>query len=392
MKKLQQFLFVILLLVPGASLAQETPASLQAPHIIITEIMHNPNVLSEDVLRDTEGEWFELYNASEVAIDLSGWTIKDAGVDSIMISPDSSFFIPSHQAVVLCQNSDQSKNGDFPCDYVYLKMLLDNNGDEIILFDAAGSEIDRVEYDGGSEFPSQVGASIYFTGMWRDDNNDGSLWAISTERAPNFQNDDCMMCVDFGSPGMVSGTFLPVELASFSATGDGADVSLNWETASELNNAGFEVEQLVDGHFATIGWVAGAGTTDASQRYHFEVQNTQPGLNIFRLKQVDFDGTLSYSERVHVMVAIEQNFVDAPYPNPFNPETTISFGIARAQQVRVEVVDMLGRRVATAFDGPAQANTRYDVRISGAHLPSGRYLVHVIGESFSKAHSIYLVK
>lgn len=392
MKTLLQIGFFLLVMLPGSSLAQHTPAASQAPHIIITEIMFNPNVLSEDVLRDTEGEWFELYNASEVAIDLSGWTVKDAGVDSIAISPDAPFLIPSHEAVVLCQNNDQRMNGDFPCDYVYLKLLLDNNGDELILHSANGIEIDRVEYDNGTIFPSQTGASIYFTGTWQDNNNDGSLWAVSTERAPNFENDDCEMCVDLGSPGMVSASFLPVELASFAATLDGSRVLLNWETASELNNAGFEVEQLVDGRFATTGWVSGAGTTDAAQAYRFEVQDPQPGINIFRLKQIDFDGTVSYSERVSVMVTIEENFVAAPYPNPFNPETTISFGTARDQQVRVEVVDMLGRRVATAFDGPAQASTRYDVRISGANLSSGRYLVRVVGESFSRTHSIYLVK
>jgi hypothetical protein len=95
---------------------------------------------------------------------------------------------------------------------------------------------------------------------------------------------------------------------------------------------------------------------------------------------------------LNLTVDVEGYFVERPYPNPFNPETTVAFGVDRDQRVTVELVDLLGRRVHQAFDGQATAHRSYRVRLSGDGLPSGRYLVHIRGESFRETHAVYLVK
>lgn len=382
MKKLLFIAFVLFCTIP-------VYAQPVLPPIVITEIMQNP-----DELRDTEGEWFEIYNAGSFHVNLSGWTIVDDKTDSHVISPFNPLFIAPGQVLVFCQNANETENGDFSCDYVYKSVILDNNADELVLRNVEGQEVDRVAYDGGPGFPSPLGASMFFKGHWTDDNNDGSLWEASFERLPNYENDDCPTCMDYGSPGQVDlSTLLPVELVSFGVTVDGDRAILKWETATELNNAGFQIEyRQADGTFSAAGWVNGAGTTNDARSYTFSVDRLAHGAHVFRLKQVDFDGAYAYSDEVAATIQVEVSYVKKPYPNPFNPETSIVFGVARDQQVLVEVVDMLGRRVKLAFEGWATANEPHQLRISGAGLPSGRYMIRVAGESFQETHSIYLVK
>lgn len=93
-----------------------------------------------------------------------------------------------------------------------------------------------------------------------------------------------------------STTPLPVELISFTARAIGEEVSLEWETASEVNNERFEIQRTIDGeNYEILGELKGAGTTTEPQHYTFLDTDPFVGINYYRLKQVDYDGAFEYS-------------------------------------------------------------------------------------------------
>ena len=124
---------------------------------------------------------------------------------------------------------------------------------------------------------------------------------------------------------------IPVELTSFTATTNGKEVILNWSTATELNNQGFEIQRSTEGEeFFTVGFVNGHGTTTEQQNYSYADRNLDDGKYYYRLKQVDYDGSYEYSDVVEVdFRAFNSYLLEQNYPNPFNPTTTIGFGITK---------------------------------------------------------------
>ena len=142
--------------------------------IIITEIMNDPNAVS-----DTNGEWFEVYNTTNAPIDMNGWTIKDDGTDNHVIG--SSVVVPPMSYAVLGRNDNASQNGGVTVNYEYSSFILGNSGDEVVLL-CGGNEIDRVNYDGGPNFPDPTGASMNLDpGSFNATaNNTGSNWCEST--------------------------------------------------------------------------------------------------------------------------------------------------------------------------------------------------------------------
>jgi hypothetical protein len=195
---------------------------------------------------------------------------------------------------------------------------------------------------------------------------------------------------------------LPVELIAFEALRDGDTVHLTWETASETNNAGFEIQRIsknveADGHppdvWQILDFVEGYGTTDEAQTYSYRVDELAPGTHRFRLKQIDYDGTHEYSPEVEVAVGVAGTYrMSAAYPNPFNPQTSFSLAVARAQQVEIAVYDVLGRRVEVLFDGEMAANQSRAFVWKARDRPSGLYFIRVIGERFAETRQVTLVK
>jgi len=143
--------------------------------LIITEIMQNPSVVN-----DSDGEWFEIYNTTETAIDLNGWYIKDNDTDEHYITYGGALSIEAHSYLVLGRNANTATNGNVQIAYQYSGVDLANGADEIVLVAADGvTEITRVEYDGGPSWPDPTGASMYFTGQAKDATNDHTNWDIS---------------------------------------------------------------------------------------------------------------------------------------------------------------------------------------------------------------------
>ena len=168
-----------------------------------------------------------------------------------------------------------------------------------------------------------------------------------------------------------SATPLPVELTTFTATAEGtAAVRLAWATASEKNSAYFGVERSADGHvFAALGTVAAAGSSNSARSYGF-VDAKLPGAArlYYRLRQVDVDGTVTYSP-VRAVTPAPTGAGLALFPNPAHPGLTILTGAVPGTVVTV--FDALGRHVATA---PVDAVGTAALALP-AGLPAGIYLV-----------------
>jgi hypothetical protein len=181
---------------------------------------------------------------------------------------------------------------------------------------------------------------------------------------------------------------LPVELVSFRGTATAQGVQLTWQTATELNNAGFEVRRKTAGEdFVTIASyrfdpsLRGKGTTSSTTTYSFVDATVEAGKTYtYRLRSVDYDGTIhDYAQTVSVEVrepvqarvyeyALEQN-----YPNPFNPTTTIRYSLKETGKVSVRVYDVMGREVKVLVDG-VQGAGEYSVVMDATGLSSGVYV------------------
>ncbi|PSQ55545.1 MAG: hypothetical protein BRD28_00370 [Bacteroidetes bacterium QH_10_64_37] len=187
---------------------------------------------------------------------------------------------------------------------------------------------------------------------------------------------------------------LPVELSGFDATVSGETARLAWATAGETNNAGFHVEHRGPEaeRFASAGFVEGHGTTDAPQQYRFRTDPLDPGRHVFRLRQVDLDGTATRSDTVAVQVRLAEAAEMAVAPNPVRTRATVSLRVRAEQAVTVTLYDVLGRRVRTVHDGPMAPGRDHAFQVDASGLSSGLYLLRADGEQFQRTHRITVVR
>ncbi|MGA9294321.1 MAG: YCF48-related protein [Ignavibacteriaceae bacterium] len=191
---------------------------------------------------------------------------------------------------------------------------------------------------------------------------------------------------------------LPVELASFSVTSKGNNIELNWMTATEVNNKGFEIERKTDNIWKTIGFVSGKGTTTNRSKYYYtdDLKNLScSGSIAYRLKQVDYNGTYKYSNEVAVQVnssPVEYSLMQN-YPNPFNPSTVIRYAVKENTHVILKIFDMLGREVSTLLDEEKPAGT-YTMNFDAARagLSSGTYIYTIRAGDFVQTKKMLLLK
>ncbi|HRN26156.1 MAG TPA: T9SS type A sorting domain-containing protein [Ignavibacteriaceae bacterium] len=190
---------------------------------------------------------------------------------------------------------------------------------------------------------------------------------------------------------------VPVELTSFAATTDNKNVNLNWSTATELNNSGFQIERSNGSEYQVVGFVAGHGTTTDVQNYSYTDQNVKAGSYTYRLKQVDFNGTFEYSDAIEVEVlGIKEFALGQNYPNPFNPSTKINFSLAVDSKVSLKIFDVLGQEVATLINGQLAAGSQ-EVSFNASSLNSGVYFYRIDadgidGQKFSSVRKMILTK
>ena len=191
----------------------------------------------------------------------------------------------------------------------------------------------------------------------------------------------------------------PVELASFTAQKAPNSVSgallLKWQTASETNNLGFDVERSIgtETNWQKIGFLEGHGTTSETRLYEFVDEDaTTEGAYYYRLKQNDTNGAFEYSSTIKVEVTAPSEFsLLQNYPNPFNPSTQIVFRLKEDVQVNLTVFDLLGREVATVVNETMKAGS-HKVSFDASDLGAGIYFYSLQAGSFHEMKKMTLIK
>ena len=201
-------------------------------------------------------------------------------------------------------------------------------------------------------------------------------------------------------------TPIPIQLASFTATPTSEGyVLLEWMTLSETNNYGFEVQRRPESEpqYETLAnsFIPGHGTTLEPHYYSYTDNTVTLGQWWYRLKQIDLDGTIHYTDGIQVDVltnvegeeqplptafALEQN-----YPNPFNPSTQIQFALSKESHVKLEIYNALGERIATLVDETRQVGY-YSERFDASNLASGLYFYRIQAGDFVDTKKLLLLK
>jgi hypothetical protein len=199
-----------------------------------------------------------------------------------------------------------------------------------------------------------------------------------------------------GAGGIVLATesAVPVELTSFTASAIVNSVKLEWITATETNNSGFEIyRSLTNDNFKTIGFVAGHGTTTKVNNYSFLDEKLQSGIYSYKLVQIDYDGTTSETDIVKVeLITQPKGFsLDQNFPNPFNPATNISFTLPAAGETKLRIFNAIGEEIVTLVDEFREAGT-YKLNFNASNLTSGVYYYRIESADFTSMKKMILLR
>ena len=201
---------------------------------------------------------------------------------------------------------------------------------------------------------------------------------------------------------------LPVELSSFTASTNQSEVNLKWQTKTEVNNYGFEVERKVGGresgvgNWEKIGFVQGHGNSNSPKDYSLTDKNPSGGSKFrYRLKQIDNGGKFEYSNEVEAEIVPNEFKLFQNYPNPFNPVTNIKFALPKAAKVTLVVYNLVGEKVATILNEDKEAGF-YEVKFSArggsasggeaSNLSSGVYIFRLTANDFVQTKKMTLIK
>lgn len=202
---------------------------------------------------------------------------------------------------------------------------------------------------------------------------------------------------------------LPVELTSFTALSSGSKILLNWQTATEVNNYGFEIQRKeINDEWKKLAFVNGHGNSNSPKSYSYDDNNPTGGSKIrYRLKQIDIDGKFEYSDEVEVAYVPKEFTLYQNYPNPFNPATKIKYTIPqtypliptregmeqseRGVLVVLKIYDILGKEIATLVN-EKQSPGNYEVTFDAGNLPSGVYLCKIQAGSYVKIKKMMLIR
>lgn len=354
-------------------------------------------IISEYVEGSSNNKAIEIYNGTSSLVDLAAGSYKlefyfNGAVTALTtinltgtIAAGNVFVVASSSASATILNlANQTSSANF------------YNGDDAVVLKKGAAILDvigQVGFDPGTEWGSGLTSTA-----------DNTLRRKSTvtqgDTNPNDVFDPSIEWIGYATDtfdGLGNPSPLPVELTSFIAKVSGNKVLLNWETATELNNFGFDVERIKnDGisvsNWNKVGFVPGNGNSNSLKSYSFTDNNIQPGKYSYRLKQIDNDGTLEYSNAVDVVVSNPDLFeLHQNYPNPFNPITKISFVIPQNSFVELKVFNLLGQEIASLVSEEKPAGT-YELNWNATDLPSGVYIYKMKAGEYIETRKMVLLK
>jgi len=189
-------------------------------------------------------------------------------------------------------------------------------------------------------------------------------------------------------------TPFPVELVSFSARISDTEIILNWLTATEVNNYGFEIQRSVktDG-WEVLGFVEGHGNSNSPKEYTFlDSEINSAGTYSYRLKQIDNDGSYEFSKAIEVNFGSPNNYeLSQNYPNPFNPSTTISFNLPKSGVATLKVYNLMGEEIKSLVEGYREAGI-HTFNFNAEGYPSGMYLYSLSTNGYTETKKMLLMK
>ncbi|HPO56856.1 MAG TPA: T9SS type A sorting domain-containing protein [Ignavibacteriaceae bacterium] len=362
--------------------SESTPVMKKA---LNSDILHQENnsVLINPESVNLSGVFF--YNLFEGSVPPPGWTLKnpDGGITFRSVNGVNGPSVAGNKAIFL-SFYDYSASGQK--DTLVTKVFSGLLSSDTVRFDYAyapysGSYPDRLTVklstDGGLTFPYTVFDKA------------GATLATTTSTTNSFVPTSPSQWQTYA---YALDMIVPVELNSFSGVADGNNVRLEWTTASEKNNLGFEIQKKFNSQFVTVGFVEGMGTSATENVYSFVDMDLQNGSYAYRLRQVDYNGSYEFSQQVEVEVAGLSGFaLSQNYPNPFNPETVIAFTLPEKSAVKLEVFNSIGEKVAELFNGNKEAGNHRLV-FNASNLPSGIYLYRLSAGANVQSKKLLLLK
>ena len=249
-------------------------------------------------------------------------------------------------------------------------------------------------------------ASNNSLGIYRSSNN-GSTWTMVNSGLSDI-NITCLYIygaqiyagTQSGKIFMADVSTLPVELNNLNASGSNDYIVLKWQTATEKNNYGFDVERrnITDCPISTpnswkkIGFISGHGTSNAPNEYSYSDLKLSSGRYSYRLKQIDNDGTYKYSLEVEVDIPLPKSYcLFQNFPNPFNPSTMITFDIASQSFVTLIIYNTLGKEVSVVLSEELPPG-RYSRQWNSGNLASGVYYCYLKASSFTDIKKLILLR
>lgn len=217
------------------------------------------------------------------------------------------------------------------------------------------------------------------------------LWELSKNYTINLYKNASYRLACLIYTAYLDGNLVPVELTSFTAVRNNEKISLDWSTATELNNYGFEIQKEVNDVWENIGFVKGNGTTTEKHFYNFIDENTASSTIFYRLKQIDIDGSVNFSNEVEVNGIPAEFTLEQNFPNPFNPSTTINFNLSNSTYIKLNIYNSNGELLTTLLEG-YQGEGNHSIKFDASNLSSGIYFYKLEAGSFSQTHKMLLLK
>ena len=367
-------------------------------------------VFTEYVEGSSYNKALELYNKGDADVDLAaeGYTIEIYynGSDTPGSTIDLSGTVAQGEVFVIAHSSAEQAILDVADQ---TSGSLSFNGDDAVVLkkgDEVSDAIGQRGFDPGVEWGSGEVSTADNTLRLKDNAEPDKNPDDAYDPSPQFNGYDEDNIDDLGYYNAP----VPVEMISFYVNVSGSNkILLNWRTATEVNNYGFEVQRQAvsdeNPEWETIGFVEGAGNSNSPKSYSFTDNVSASGKYSYRLKQIDLDGSYKYSQTVEVEINVPLKFeLSQNYPNPFNPTTTISYSIPTPSvivppkagkqsvvNVTLAVYNALGQKVATLVN-KAQAAGNYTVQFDARDLPSGIYFYTLRAGEFVATKKMILMK
>ena len=265
------------------------------------------------------------------------------------------------------------RNGDVN-GWITFQIILKSNDNIKIQFNDLGTSFDTT--NGG-------------VGIENSNGTQGITYRSYGKGGPIFSSP---LALEFGT----NPSALPVELTIFTVFVKDGAVKLNWETETEVNNYGFEIERCAlsaePQGWDKIGFVNGSGNSNSPKLYSFVDNSIVVGKYSYRLKQIDNDGKFEYSNAVEIDLGTPDEYtLNQNYPNPFNPSTVISFSVPVTAPVTLKIYDVLGNEVATLVNEEKPSGV-YEVEFNAAELTSGIYFYKIKAGTFIETKKMIVIK